>query len=312
MKPRKLAVATATLAVLASALAAATAQADTGCDLPPGVLEITDLPEGESVQDCDAVGRTVELTEDLVLEVPEVGTGIHMTHEYVDSPPEDFGILVEPDGTIDYESASHPAEISDDPEEDHLSAVDSTSGSGSAACSDGAYTDKDEKQYYQWLWYLGDGKRPDGMSTDTVVSRLKDAVNNITDSYNDCDYSDQVSASASYQGIASQESQITTANGDSSCDSKGDSRSVVDFGNLDGNGNPPLATECTWSSTKVGSNNSITSSDIRFNTSNFDWTNTTSGCSNKFDLESVATHEFGHSFGLGHVSESEVESPIVV
>lgn len=46
------------------------------------------------------------------------------------------------------------------------------------------------------------------------------------------------------------------------------------------------------------------SADIRINTA-YRWTVTpTSGCSNQWDLQSVLTHEFGHFFGLLHVSES--------
>jgi hypothetical protein len=49
----------------------------------------------------------------------------------------------------------------------------------------------------------------------------------------------------------------------------------------------------------------IVESDIFFNTT-FDWS--TSGASNAFDLQSVATHEIGHFLGLGHSGLGETET----
>jgi hypothetical protein len=42
--------------------------------------------------------------------------------------------------------------------------------------------------------------------------------------------------------------------------------------------------------------------DVRFNNA-FSW-QTSSGCSNGFDLAGVSTHEFGHAVGLGHTNVS--------
>jgi len=46
----------------------------------------------------------------------------------------------------------------------------------------------------------------------------------------------------------------------------------------------------------------FTEVDVRFNNA-FNW-QTSSGCSNGFDLAGVSTHEFGHAVGLGHSNVS--------
>jgi hypothetical protein len=44
---------------------------------------------------------------------------------------------------------------------------------------------------------------------------------------------------------------------------------------------------------------------MRLNKSSFLWVaNIGSACSNKFAVEAVSTHEFGHIFGMAHVSEA--------
>ncbi|MBT2401989.1 matrixin family metalloprotease [Streptomyces sp. ISL-100] len=60
---------------------------------------------------------------------------------------------------------------------------------------------------------------------------------------------------------------------------------------------------CTWSWSSPGIKNDLREADVRFNTTDFDFTNNpTSSCRNKDDIRSVGTHEAGHVFGMGHVA----------
>lgn len=277
------------------------------CSLPPGELTVSDLPEGESVIECDAVGRVV-VNDGLGLEVPDPGYQVTVEALYPNGSQQ-FSIEVNGNGVLSYAGDPNDADLNGDDESGGLitndTRWDAEGTLQSTACTQTAYTDKDEEQAGTWQWYLGDGARPAGMTTDAARDALRDSVQNITYSDNDCGLYDQVDADAGYQGIDSHETDIYSEDSQSKCGDR-DNYSTVDFGNLDGNGNPPLAMECTWVFPQPFNDNNILESDVRINTVNFSWTNTPgSNCYSAYDLRAIATHEFGHTFGLGHVSESD-------
>lgn len=80
-----------------------------------------------------------------------------------------------------------------------------------------------------------------------------------------------------------------------------DWNSVIGWGDLSGN---TLARTCSYYNPL---SNTQYVADIMFDTSSRSWfvSSSTSGCSNAFDLQGVATHEFGHAVGLGHVADDE-------
>lgn len=262
-------------------------------------LDPETLPEGTDTLDCDLTGE--EITVDgLTMQVPDPGVKVTMEVYSVDGA-DVASVEVDESGEVTY-SENNP--------DQQVTGLLATGGP--SACSDGAYTDKDEKQLGIWYWYLGDGARPAGLSTTETANALKEAMGWLSTGYSDCATDKTYTAydvAATYEGVTTYESDMhvegaKTVCGDGSLDGR-DHRSVVDFGNLDDNGDPPLATECTWMLLRPGANNSILESDIRFNTTDKDFYYAKpAGCDNKYDLRGVAIHEFGHSFGLGHVSET--------
>ena len=287
------------LAIVASLLVCSPVSAETtntslNCPETKSEISWRDLKPSTSSTDCKLLNKTVKF-EGSKLRVPPPGFGVGIEKSFADSAGTSYSLETAGDGTVSFSTGG-------DPNSDAPAALASPS-----ACSDSAYNSNDAKWDGTYYWYLGNGTRPDGMSTSLVIDRLMDSINNITTSYNDCGYSDLVSATSYYNGANTRESEVDTEDGDSTCESIffQDGYSVVDFGNLDGHGNPPVAMACWWYQISSGPN-TITSVDIRFNTSNFRFTNVPneSICNGWQDLEGVATHEFGHGFGMGHVSES--------
>ena len=166
------------------------------------------------------------------------------------------------------------------------------SAASPSACSDSAYSAYSTKWAQQYRFYIKTSTAPSGVSSDAAVSALRAAATNVIRGDNDCGISANITATAAYQGSTTSSANISTSGG---CGSS-DGRNVVDFGTLPSG---YLALTCWWTN-----GSSTIESDVRLNKSNYGWVISSSGCSNKFVIEGVATHEFGHVFGMGHVSES--------
>jgi hypothetical protein len=130
------------------------------------------------------------------------------------------------------------------------------------------------------------------MSATTAEAALKQAMKNITQSRNDCGLPDEVSASASYLGRTTRGTRI----GSSSSCSVTDNHNVVAFGDLSSS---TVGFTCWWyQGTRT------VEADVQLNKNDFSWVVAGQPCVNSFVVQGVATHEFGHVFGLGHVSQS--------
>ncbi|MFG3290388.1 matrixin family metalloprotease [Streptomyces sp. NPDC048179] len=286
----------ASLSAVGSSANVAVAGADV-CEFGEGDLTISDLPAGSSVIKCDAVGRVVTY-DDTGLTVPEPGTAVSIDALATDGGTHGFTMEVASDGKVSYDltqgSDSTDADASDAAAEG-AEVADTDALGSTGACSDGAYATADRKEYGTYNWYIGDDGMPGGLSRTDAKWVFYDAIDNITDSYNNCGYSDTVGARANFLSETSYEADI---NDKSQCTSW-DGLSTWDAGDLKGD---HVAVTCSRTWPMPGVKNDLREADVRFNTHDHDFTNKpTSSCTNRYDIRAVGTHEAGHVFGLGHV-----------
>ena len=215
---------------------------------------------------------------DLSLLVPPEGQGLHMEALYVDGRKAEISVETGMDGKVALVRAAPSREASD------YQAL--------GACTEGAYTLAGHKWRETYRWHFNAGSTPSELNVGAAEDKLRAAASNVTGGQNDCGLSDAISASHSYQGRTSR---------GVSCGGSPDGVNVVGFGDLSMG---TLAVTCSW---YIPSTNTSTESDMRINKVDYTWTlhSEDPDCRNRYGLESVATHEFGHVFGLGHVSEAE-------
>jgi hypothetical protein len=178
----------------------------------------------------------------------------------------------------------------------------STGAAGSAAtssgttvlspCGDRAYTLYGTRWTSALRWSFDASSTPGYLSRRAAELRLIRAARAVANGRNRCGLASYVSAPAQYLGRTTARPNVLP-NG--WC-GRQDGRNEVGFGTLPAS---ELALTCYWSK-----NGSTIESDILFNKAVYRFTaRVTSGCRMAWSLRAVATHEFGHAFGLGHVRD---------
>lgn len=153
-------------------------------------------------------------------------------------------------------------------------------------CSDGAYRLSGGKWMRTLKWAFRASSTPAGLTRLGVRNKLNRAFSNIVDARNNCGRPDRVNATAQYLGTTTSRPNCNTMDG----------QNVVGFRSLAAG---TLARTCWWTI-----NGRIVEADIQIN-SDLPWSTSLTTCRNQYMLEAVMTHEVGHAFGLGHVSERD-------
>lgn len=144
------------------------------------------------------------------------------------------------------------------------------------------------------LWSFRAGSTPGSIGRRAAARALQRAIGNIIGAHNDCGRRDRVSATAIYQGSTDRRPSPKVVDGKPAC-APSDGRSVVGFGRL------PVGIAGLTCIYSIGDR--IIEADIKLD-KDARWAISLAGCDVQSLVEAVATHEFGHVYGLGHVKES--------
>ncbi|HYI23430.1 MAG TPA: matrixin family metalloprotease [Candidatus Limnocylindrales bacterium] len=160
------------------------------------------------------------------------------------------------------------------------------------ACNDNAYQLADFHWDSSYEWVFNEQSVPEGMRSNDVLDVLIQSAENITSARNDCGLPDRVDATARFAGSVAREPCVAE---------EADGFNTVGFGELpDDQDADTLAFVCTY-----GGRNVVVEADMLINSA-IPWALAKGECAGFMELlEPTITHEFGHVFGLSHVSEEE-------
>ena len=260
------------------------------CRSDKATIPAARLPETVRLATCP-VGERVITDHGIGTILPAPGQSI-----YVDSltteGSQELEVTRYRDGTVELKY------VGDESGEAQSEEIGTASSPGE--CSDGAYNDLNRKVKGDLLWHFNPRTTPDELSRKGALGAIRNGTANIANTSNNCHLGDRIPSyvSISYDGSTRDHAQVGTGGG---C-SGNDGETVVSFGRLP---QSALAVTCTVVAIEDGYDR-VHWSDIMINKTNYNWTTRPDArsCRGKYDLASTVTHERGHTFGLGHVSES--------
>jgi len=167
-----------------------------------------------------------------------------------------------------------------------------------AACSARSYNLENHRWGQTLTWRYHISSTPRRFGAWKALSQIKAGMTNMRTGHNNCGLKGQPKAASKYLGTSKAGPNIRVRDGKVTCGSF-NQNNVVGWGSLPGG---LLGWTCYW----WGSSGRMIATDMRISPSTKVVLGFPSSCTQKFDLQSIATHEWGHSWGLGHVQNSNL------
>lgn len=261
------------------------------------------LPSEVSLENCPIEDRPI-VDNGVEAVLPEPGKGVH-AEVLLPGGSQELVVARHKDGTVELNRAGDDAAQAF---ADNAKAILFAAARGSNECRQRAYNLTRWRVYGGLRYRYNFRSTPRYLRARTVAQTVRRGGVNIIENRNSCRIKDKVEVSLRYQGNIRRAANIL-ANG--RC-TRPDGQSVVAFGDQ----RRALAVTCTYFTFRRGYER-VTSADIELDRTGNRWTTRpfARSCRNRYDIQAVATHEWGHVFGLAHVPERRYRnltmSPII-